>query len=413
VIARGASRAGRSSSETLQAVSLKRVDRVAIFESYVWENAYGNLRYIGYIFKYLDRSRFMPLLLVPRRTRFTDALADSGGEVISIPAPRPLTAYNKRLLREGLVTKALSVPALLAYNLSIARTLRQHHVSVLQCHNVRAALMAGLGARLVRCPVVLYIKTMLVNPRLDRLAFMFADKVLFQNQVNLDACSPGLIGRYQNKVEVLCNGVDLEETERAQRRAGPNLRKTLDINASCLNLVCLATLSPYKGLDYLLEAMAIVHNEVEAALYLIGTDEQFPGYKKKLETFARDRDLKVFFMGYRQDPLEIVALMDALVLPSLHEDAPRSVMEAMALSKPVVATRVGGLPSMVENGLNGFLVEARNSAALADAISTLGRNLELRLEMGKCARRIAGERYSLADNIRGLERIYMRLCEAQ
>jgi glycosyltransferase involved in cell wall biosynthesis len=413
VIVGGASRAGQSPQGTLQSVSVNGVDRVAIFEPYIWENAYGNLRYIGYIFKYLDRSQFIPLLLVPRRSRFTDALAESGGEVISIPTPGPLTAYNKQLLRGSSVTKALSVPALLAYNLSIARTLRLHHVSVLQCHNIRGALMAGLGARLARCPIVLYIKTMLTNPRLDRVAFMFADKILFQNQVNLDACSPGLIERYQSKVEVVRNGVDLAVIERAERRAGPNLQKTLDLHENRLNLVCLATLSPYKGIDYLLEAMAIVHRQVEAALYLIGTDEQFPGYKKKLETYTSDHGLEVFFMGYRQDPLEIVALMDALVLPSLHEDAPRSVMEAMALGKPVVATCVGGLPSMVENGVNGFLVEARSSAALADAIMTLGRNRELRLEMGKRARRIAVERYSLADNLRGLERIYMGLCKAQ
>jgi glycosyltransferase involved in cell wall biosynthesis len=384
---------------------------VALFEPYVWEKAYGNLRYIGYIFKHLDRSRFVPLLLVPRRTHFTDTLASSGSEVITIPAPGPLASYNKRLLREGPVVRALVVAALLDYNLKIARALRRRRVSVLQCHNIRAALMAGLGARLARCPVVLYVKTMLVNPRVDRIAFMLANKVLFQNQVNLDACHPDLIARYRNKIAVLRNGVDLEDADRAEHRAGHELRKALGLRDDRLNLVCLATLSPLKGLDYLLEAMALVQRHERVALYLVGTDEQFPAYREKLEAFAREGNLEVFFMGYRQEPLEIVALMDVLVLPSLHEDAPRSVMEAMALGKPVVATRVGGLPSMVEDGLNGFLVSVRNAGALADAITTLARNPALRLEMAKRARRVARERYSLVDNIRGLERIFARLCD--
>ena len=272
--------------------------------------------------------------------------------------------------------------------------------------------MAGLGARLARCPLVLYIKTMLVNPRLDRVAFALADKVLFQNRTNLDACRSGLIERHKHKIEVLCNGVDLEEVARAEGKADADLRNTFRVRDDRLNLACLATLSPYKGLDYLLEAAAIVHPTVPVALYLIGTDEQFPGYKNKLEQFAREKGLEVSFLGYQREPLQILALMDALVLPSLHEDAPRSVMEAMALGKPVIATTVGGLPGMIENGIHGFLVETRNALALAGAITNLARSPELMREMGLRARRIARERYSLADNIRGLERIYMGLCRS-
>ena len=388
--------------------------KVAIFEPYVWERAYGNLRYINYIFRYLDRTRFLPVLIVQRRTAYTDTVERSGVEVITMPAPRSLAAYNRELLHKGPLAKGWALGAILAFNLRIARTLRHHRITVLQCHNVRSVLMAGVGARLVGCPVILYVKTTLISPTLDRLAFHLARLVLFQNRLNLEACQPSL-QRYRNKFEVLVNGVDLEEIDRAAQSgqsAGPQLRKSIGLLSDRLNLACLATLSPAKGIDYLLQAMKIVQQYERVALYILGTDEQFPSYRSELETFARQYLTDVHFLGWREEPLCILSLMDALVLPSLHEDAPRSVMEAMALGKPVIATRVGGLPSMLEEGGNGFLVPARDAAALADSIIELARNPERRERMGKAAFAVARQRYSLATNVQSLQRLYSRLTGA-
>src|SRR6516164_11211579 len=188
--------------------------KVAIFAPYGWERAYGNLRYINYIFRCLDRTRFLPVLIVQRRTAYTDTVERSGVEVITMPAPRSLAAYNRELLHKGPLAKGWALGAILLFNLRIARTLRHHRITVLQCHNVRSVLMAGVGARLVGCPVILYVKTTLISPTLDRLAFHLARLVLFQNRLNLEACQPSL-QRYRNKFEVLVNGVDLEEIDRA------------------------------------------------------------------------------------------------------------------------------------------------------------------------------------------------------
>jgi glycosyltransferase involved in cell wall biosynthesis len=103
------------------------------------------------------------------------------------------------------------------------------------------------------------------------------------------------------------------------------------------------------------------------------------------------------------------AAFDALVLPSVNEGTPVSAIESLAAERPVVATRVGGVPDVVADGEDGFLVEPGESGELADRIERLAREPELRERMGAAGRSRVLERYSVARLVDDVDRLYREL----
>ncbi len=122
----------------------------------------------------------------------------------------------------------------------------------------------------------------------------------------------------------------------------------------------------------------------EAKLVICGRDKRM---KKKLEELAKRLGIEedVLFVGEvkRSDISYYFAACDVFVIPSLSEGMPNAALEAMACAKPIVATNVGGLPEIVIDGVNGFLVKPKDPEALAEKICILLDNEEMRLKMGK------------------------------
>lgn len=171
-------------------------------------------------------------------------------------------------------------------------------------------------------------------------------------------------------------------------------------------IIFVGRLHPVKGVSYLIEAMAIVHREMtDAKLILVGDGVE----RSKLEELAEKLDLNscIQFMGQVQQ--EIVPTMlqqaDLFALPSLSESFGIVNLEAMAASLPIVATNVGGIPDIIEEGVNGYLVNAKRPSEIADRILMLLRNDKLREEISANNREKAN--LFAWDNVAGkVENIY-------
>ena len=165
-----------------------------------------------------------------------------------------------------------------------------------------------------------------------------------------------------------------------------------------------------KGLDELIEAMARVQKESPGtALYVIGDHciEEYRDYRREIDSAIENLGVRnVTFTGWRKDAHEIVSLMDVFVLPSHAEGVPKSVIEAMALGKPVLTTTVGSVSDLVKNEETGILVPAKDVDALASQLGRLVRDPELRERLGNAAKAYARGNCSIQGNIRGLERLY-------
>ena len=174
-------------------------------------------------------------------------------------------------------------------------------------------------------------------------------------------------------------------------------------------LLFLGQLVERKGLHVLVDAFARVDRN--AQLVLAGGDWTSDGYAQRVKALARDLGVaeRVHFEDHREDVGALLSTADVFVLPSLSEARPRSIIEAMSLGIPVVASNTGGIPSLIASGDTGLLVPPNDAAALADGLNRLVRDAGLRRSLGTAARRSAAENFRADRTAAEYVRLYRRL----
>ncbi len=148
----------------------------------------------------------------------------------------------------------------------------------------------------------------------------------------------------------------------------------------------LGRILPEKGLDVLLEAFGRMRSGAD--LLIVGGDwpaNGFPAVLKEMRVSLGLED-RVYLESHRSDALAVLRRCDVLVLPSRSDTRPRTILEAMFAGKPVIASAVGGIPGVVEDGLTGILVPPGDPAALARALDSLAASAAARTRLGEAAR---------------------------
>jgi glycosyltransferase involved in cell wall biosynthesis len=270
----------------------------------------------------------------------------------------------------------------------IARLARQHRADVLHCHHYSPFVYGVLASCLTRRLGVLFTehgrlsdaapsrKRQKVNPMIGRLpAGIYAVSEDLKRHMVAE-------GFPERRIEVVHNGIDAGV--RPSREARAVVRADLGIPADALVVGTIGRLDPVKNFASLLDAHAAVRSQLHAHLVIVGDGPERPG----LEALARSLDIagSVHFVGFRSDARAILPACDLYVNSSTHEGISLTVLEAMAATLPVVATRVGGNPEVVMNGETGLLVPARSASHLALAIATLLDDPQRRRTMGEAAR---------------------------
>lgn len=204
------------------------------------------------------------------------------------------------------------------------------------------------------------------------------------------AKSSNLLQQYQDRVVVIPNGVDTERFNPNRDGSQVRARYHLENSKVILFVGALTRWHRYKGLNILIKAfMEIQRQLTEARLLIVGDGDLKPEYQALSSPITQ----KVIFAGnVNDDELpNYYATSDLLVLPSIDrsEGSGLTILEANATAKPVVASNVGGIPSVVTHGVNGLLVPPRDEKTLAKTIINLMKNEAGLLEMGLNGRRIA------------------------
>jgi glycosyltransferase involved in cell wall biosynthesis len=206
---------------------------------------------------------------------------------------------------------------------------------------------------------------------------------------------------YPRRIETVYNGVDVGEGGAASL-----VRRELGVPEGALLVGEVGRLCDVKGQRELIAALAQLP---DTRAVLVGTDlEQGGKFQLELEREADRLGVgdRVVFAGRRDDVSDVLAELDVFALPSWTEGLPLVVLEAMARSRAVVATSVGGTPEIVVDGETGLLVPPRNSAALAAALRRLLGDDELRTQMGDAGYRRVRDRFSAAAMTKRVLEIY-------
>ena len=382
-----------------------------IYEPYPLGKGGGNLRTLFYILKHLDRSRFTPIVVAPEDGEVLNKVRKEGTEVVIAPPPPSIHRFAGQVLKDGVLARARSSVDLLRYNLELASLMRRRKIDVLYCNGIRAVLLAGTGARVAGVPMTWYVKGALENPFLDRLGFVIANRILFFCEANRDDRYPGFVRWARKKIGIVRIGLDKQVIDRVEAGDRTALRAELDIRPERVNAIILAQLYRPKGQHFVLEAMRrIVDRHPNFMLYIVGDHilPQFVPYRQEMEAIIQREGLgaHVKFTGWRDDALELLTVMDVVIHPSLAEGFGRAVLEAMALGRPVVASAVGGLREIIRDGENGFLVKPGDVDAIADRVTRLAGDADLRARFGREAKREVFANYLIEDKIRELEQVW-------
>lgn len=205
--------------------------------------------------------------------------------------------------------------------------------------------------------------------------------------------------------ETLHHGIDLEGAAATPPPTG--VREELGIDPGAPVVGTVANFKPHKGHENLMRAaVRVAQARPDVRFVLVGHGPR----DALLREEARRLGLSdvVVFAGFREDALRIMRIFDVVAVPSVHEGLPLSLLEAMALGCPPVATRVGGVGAVIEDGVSGFIVEPDDPGALADRISAVLADVDLRVRLGASARQSASA-FDVRVAVRHIEDVYWGL----
>jgi glycosyltransferase involved in cell wall biosynthesis len=294
----------------------------------------------------------------------------------------------------------------------LKRLVRERHIDVIHVHSPSvAALVRGAFGRdrpvLVttehnvwdRYHRVTYWANLLTYPRND---YVFA----VSHEVDESVRFPRGLGFLRRpRVETLHHGIDGHRV--ARTAPAPGLRRELGIPEDALVIGTVANFKPHKGHDQLLQvAHRVTRDRSDVRIVLVGGGPLQTQLRAEAERLGL-ADV-VVFAGFRDDARRVMTIFDIYVIASLHEGLPLSLLEAMTLGCPVVATRVGGVPAVVRDGENGFIVEPRDPDAQAARIVSLLDDPSLRRRFGE-ASKVRASGFDVRVAVRRIEEVYTEL----
>jgi glycosyltransferase involved in cell wall biosynthesis len=204
-------------------------------------------------------------------------------------------------------------------------------------------------------------------------------------------------------VSLIYNGVDLERYDHQEPCC--TLREEYGMEPGAQIVGVVARLEPEKGHATLIDAWPLVLRSCPSAwLLVVGEGSLADALAAQAASLGVAH--RVIFTGRREDVPAVTAALDVAVLPSYREAQGLSVLEAMALSRPVVASNVGGIPEMIEDGVTGLLVPPRDPVALAAAISRLLADHSLADMIGRAGHDLVHRRFCLEQMIGAIEDLY-------
>lgn len=310
--------------------------------------------------------------------------------------------------------------------LKLAKLIREERPHILHTHTAKAGTIGRLAALLAgpsRPSIVVHtFHGHVLRGYFDPVrtaAFRLLEQTLARVATALVAVSPEVRDELvrlgvapASKFVVIRLGIELEKRVHAEPGLREESRRTLGVTPGRFFVGWVGRMTGVKRVDDVLLTIARLRElGVDVVLGLIGDGPDREGVEARAHELGIIRHC--LFLGYQEEVAPFYAAFDAVVLPSANEGTPVSVIESLAAGRPVVATRVGGVPDVVREGVDGFLVGTGDIEALAERLSRLALDPELRARMGEAGRDRILERYAVDRLIDDIDGLYRSLLEAK
>lgn len=391
--------------------------RVVVFYDHTAMMSGGEIALLNLV-QHLDRSRYLPVVVLSADGPLLAKLVESGVETHVLPLETSVMETRKDSLGARSLLRPAAVLNVVRYAWRLARFLKARHADLLHTNSLKSDVIGGISGRLARIPVIWHIRDRIATDYLPRpavsafrwLCRILPHYIITNSEATLNTLCLDLDGRTavihsgvtKTYVRVVHDGVgDAAVSERQSASLSPK--------PPLIGLV--GRLSPWKGQHIFLEAAVQVRKQFpEARFQIIGSamfgEEEYEARVRNLcETLGMaDR---VEFTGYRKDVPALIGQLDLLVHASTSgEPFGQVVVEGMVAGKPVVATNGGGIPEIVQEGVTGWLVPMGESAPMAEAIVRVLSDPERAAQMGAAGRQRVLEHFTIELTARKVQEVY-------
>jgi glycosyltransferase involved in cell wall biosynthesis len=334
-------------------------------------------------------------------------------------------AHGVEVVRIDELGREISPLRDLMATIRLAKLIRRERPQILHTHTAKAGTVGRVAALLAgsrRPPIIVHtfhghvlrgyfgpLRSLFFRLLERRLAAGTTALIAVSPQVRDDLVALGIAPR--ERFVVIRLGIELDERVSPDRNGRGESRRYLGIPGDRFAVGWIGRMTAVKRTDDVLVAFKRLRDGgVDAVLCMVGDGPDRLQLERRAHELGVIRD--TVFLGYQEDVAPLYAAFDALVLPSGNEGTPVSVIEALAAELPVVATRVGGVPDVVRDGEDGFLVEAGATDDLADRLAQLARDPALRARMGKRGRERVLPRYAVDRLVDDVDELYRSLLSA-
>jgi len=300
---------------------------------------------------------------------------------------------------------------------ALIKILRNERPDIVHTHTSKAGILGRWAAFFVRVPVIIHtphghvfwgyfgkLKTRIFI-LLEKISALVTDRLIMLTEQEKNDHLHFHIAP-ENKFSVVHSGINLDEFSNTSVDPA-SMKRRLGVPEDNLIVGTVGRLTSIKGHRYLIEAARkIAGSRPDTTFVILGDGELLDELKNMVTRSDIEENIK--FLGWRSDVAEVMSTFDIFALPSLNEGMGRVLVEAMALGRPIVASNIGGIPDLVVDGENGYLVPVGDVESLAARIRKLLDDPEKREEMGECGKKIAID-YSANAMVQKIDRVYRKL----
>jgi glycosyltransferase involved in cell wall biosynthesis len=305
----------------------------------------------------------------------------------------------------------------------LSEIIREKKINIVHSQGVRADFYVRMAARMLK-PKVKIVNTIAMPVKgydvgafrkgvyrfFDWLSERYVDRFIVVSEVLRET----LLSSYKiqpDKVIKIYNGIELDEYRPNDKEVGSQkseVRREFELSKNVPVIGAIGRLVWQKGFEYLIQAIPDIVRDVPNAKFLLVGDGPL---RERLEGLAESLKVKerIIFTGFRSDIKKILFAVDLLAIPSLLEGFPMVTLEAMAMTKPIVATNIDGITDQITDGVNGILVPPKNPSALAKAAIRVLNDRKLATTIALSARKRVEQEFSVEKMVAETEKVYMSL----
>ncbi|ANU22491.1 glycosyltransferase family 4 protein [Planococcus donghaensis] len=357
------------------------------------DSFYGAQKSMLKLIQSLNQNEFECVVVTTKEGELSKELRKKNIPIDIVKLNKKANIFGGEILQYSILKKMNIAVHLLIYNFKIFLYLRKNKIDTIYVNDIRALIYSILATKIMRKKNIWYIRADISDTILSKLALRFSDNIITIANGVLRHVPKDKLLKYNGKITNIYTGFDFSEYQISDKE---NSKKNIGLSKNKLVIGYLGSINERKGTDFLIDSfirIKKIYNDTE--LLVVGNVS--PGYEnywKNLMEKVLKYGESIKYIPYSNKVSDIYSAMDIFILPSRSEGLPRVVIEAMAHKIPVISTDVGGVREIIENNINGFVIEKDNSEELFSELNSLLKDSLKRKKIGELGEKSARNNFS-------------------